>query len=411
MDPTDDEKPDDFENKEEEFHVISKRLPEADGVYIEGSVNGLDVHVTMDTGASSTILSYKVYEQLGEENRPQLQGKSRLQGADGSTIQVYGNGVFDLQLGSLTFQRSLLVADIQDEVLLGIDILQNSGDGQADILLSQGLIRFNGHEVPCIQRGMQKGITLRCVERCDIPGNSEVIIPVFVQRECEADVEDDLIFEPSRDLMEKTSLLLAPAVINIRGRKSVPLRVMNPYDEVRTLHTDTVVGTVEGYEGEVSALVPVENDLENLRRSAEFGTDEGSSGPHEVPAHLLGLFDDSSRSLTDSEREDFRKFLIDHQSAFSKDEWDLGQTSLLEHEIPTGDSKPVKQPPRRVPIALAKEERDAIMNLKERGIIRPSTSPWSSLLVLAGKVRRMVELCSGRTIQDPKEKSPNGSSR
>jgi hypothetical protein len=160
---------------------------------------------------------------------------------------------------------------------------------------------------------------------------------------------------------------------------------MNPYDEVRTLHSDTVVGTVEGFEGEVSVLVPVENDQENLRRSAKFCTDEGSSGPHKVPAHLLGLINDKSRSLTDSEREDFRKFLIDHQSAFSKDEWDLGQTSLLEHEIPTGDSKPVKQPPRQVPIALAKEERNAIMNIKERGIIQPSTSPWSSPLILAGK--------------------------
>jgi hypothetical protein len=197
MDAPDNEKPDKFEDTEEDVCVISTRLPEVDGVYIEGSVNVLDVHVTMDTGASNMILSYKVYEQLEEENRPQLQGKSRLQGADGFIIQVYGDGVFNLQLGSLIFHKSLLVATIQDEVLLGIDILQNSGDGQADILLSQGLIRFNGHEVPCMQRGMQKGITLRCAEKCDIPGNSEAILPVFVQRECEADVPD---------------------VINIRGR-------------------------------------------------------------------------------------------------------------------------------------------------------------------------------------------------
>jgi hypothetical protein len=79
---------------------------------------------------------------------------------------------------------------------------------------------------------------------------------------------------------------------------------MNPYDEVRTLHSDTVVGTVEGFESEVSVLVPVpvENDQENLRRSADLCTDEGSSAPHKVPAHLLGLFDDSSRSLMDSKR-------------------------------------------------------------------------------------------------------------
>jgi hypothetical protein len=53
----------------------------------------------------------------------------------------------------------------------------------------------------------------------------------------------------------------------------------------------------------------------------------------------------------------------------------------------------VKQPPRRVPIALAKEERDAIMNLQERGIIRPSTSPWSSSLVLARKKNGKIKIC------------------
>lgn len=46
----------------------------------------------------------------------QFQGKSRLQGADKSTMRVYENGILELQIGFLTFKRSILVADIQDEV-------------------------------------------------------------------------------------------------------------------------------------------------------------------------------------------------------------------------------------------------------------------------------------------------------
>jgi hypothetical protein len=34
---------------------------------------------------------------------------------------------------------------------------------------------------------------------------------------------------------------------------------------------------------------------------------------------------------------------------------------LVEHTIDTGDAKPVKQPPRRVPIAFAEEEKKLIM--------------------------------------------------
>lgn len=53
----------------------------------------------------------------------------------------------------------------------------------------------------------------------------------------------------------------------------------------------------------------------------------------------------------------------------------------------------MKQPPRRVPIALTNEERDAILNLKERGIIRSSTSPWSSPLVLVRKKNGKIRVC------------------
>jgi hypothetical protein len=50
---------------------------------------------------------------------------------------------------------------------------------------------------------------------------------------------------------------------------------------------------------------------------------------------------------------------------------------LVEHTIDTGDAKPVKQPPRRVPIAFAEEEKKLIMQMQEQGIIRKSSSPWS----------------------------------
>ena len=52
--------------------------------------------------------------------------------------------------------------------------------------------------------------------------------------------------------------------------------------------------------------------------------------------------------------------LHDFQCVFSKDENDLGYTHLVEHEIDTGDTKPVKVPPRRMPLAFAGEDLNAI---------------------------------------------------
>ena len=54
---------------EPELH--NGRLQSA-GVYIEGSVEGVDVWYTVDTGATRTILSERVYKRIPEEKRPSL---------------------------------------------------------------------------------------------------------------------------------------------------------------------------------------------------------------------------------------------------------------------------------------------------------------------------------------------------
>ena len=63
------------------------------------------------------------------------------------------------------------------------------------------------------------------------------------------------------------------------------------------------------------------------------------------------------------------------------------------HSIDTGDSKPIKQPPRRVPIALAGEELKAIKMLEKQKFIRKSISPWSSPILLVKKKNGQVRPC------------------
>ena len=63
----------------------------------------------------------------------------------------------------------------------------------------------------------------------------------------------------------------------------------------------------------------------------------------------------------------------------------LGRTTLAEHPIDTGDSRPVKQRPYRIPVHLNALVNNQVNDMLERGIIRASNSPWSSPIVLAPK--------------------------
>jgi hypothetical protein len=60
-------------------------------------------------------------------------------------------------------------------------------------------------------------------------------------------------------------------------------------------------------------------------------------------------------------------------------------TDLVEHRIETGDAKPIRRPPYRVSYALRKEMETQVNDMFEKGIIEPSSSPWSAAAILVPK--------------------------
>ena len=66
---------------------------------------------------------------------------------------------------------------------------------------------------------------------------------------------------------------------------------------------------------------------------------------------------------------------------------------MTEHSIKTGDAQLVNQPPRRVLLAFGGAEKKAIEDLKAKGVIRDSVSPWASLIVLVSKKDGGVRPC------------------
>jgi len=66
----------------------------------------------------------------------------------------------------------------------------------------------------------------------------------------------------------------------------------------------------------------------------------------------------------------------------------LGFTSQVEHSIDTGDARPIKINPSRIPYALKPVADAHIDKVLEKEIIEPSMSPWSSSIVLVQKKSR-----------------------
>ena len=99
-----------------------------------------------------------------------------------------------------------------------------------------------------------------------------------------------------------------------------------------------------------------------------------------LPQHLRSLYERSVAHLNDQQAVEVYQLLNEFADTFSKGVGDLGRTGLVKHQINTGDAALIRQPPWRLPFAERRSKQSDRMY--KQGVIEPSSSPWSSPVVL-----------------------------
>ena len=96
------------------------------------------------------------------------------------------------------------------------------------------------------------------------------------------------------------------------------------------------------------------------------------------------------KELTTSQLADLNDLIRVFKDVFSTKP---GKTNMIEHHIQTGDTKPIKLPPYRVPQALQAMVRQEIKDMLDLGIIEPSVSEWAAPIVPILKKDGSLRLC------------------
>ena len=238
----------------------------SEGIYLKGTVNGEDVVFTADTGASMTIISKRVYNKIPEVKCPVLDHSVDIVGAGGAIIRGIGRAEFELTLGSLRLLENVLVAEIEDDALLGYDVLRGSNGEPAAILLSKNKIVLNGVEIPVFQVGNEKRAR-RVVVADDVklPGQAEALVSVYVERFEEDDrLDADFIIEPTAHFKESYPLHMAGTLVNINRGPTCKVRVLNPFHNEHTLRQDSEIGRAERIVRVVSRITEAEHAEEKM---------------------------------------------------------------------------------------------------------------------------------------------------
>ena len=125
-----------------------------------------------------------------------------------------------------------------------------------------------------------------------------------------------------------------------------------PFDRGKDL---TVATEKENTSGTVELEVTINTPTQRPEPKPKINKSKASAATL-VPPHLNDMYMNAKEGRSEPEIKKIASILDEFKDVFSKDDDDLGTTNIMEHSIHTGSSKPLKQPPRRVPLALADED-------------------------------------------------------
>ena len=195
-------------------------------------------------------------------------------------------------------------------------------------------------------------------------------------------VEGGLMLSPTKGFVEKHRLLVARVLVEVQPHMTMPLRIFNPGNSAVTIKKGAIVGLLQ----------PVEV-LQPTNAVAHNQPEQTVSSRPPVPQHLQELYAQSSTELNQEEQLRLAQLLCTYENVFSTGPTDLGRTSLVQHDIVTMPSLPVKQPPRRMALEKQQDADQQIQQSLGAGLARRSNSSWASPIVMVKKKDGTYRLC------------------
>ena len=181
---------------------------------------------------------------------------------------------------------------------------------------------------------------------------------------------------PARKRSENRLTREIPEVIEVGQRLGDQTKEIG---EIPNLHTKP--SNKHSARDRTDEIPPVKHG-EQEDNEEEFQTDFLISPGDIYPNKKVKLEDADIAVDTRNKFEDLCKR---HEGAFSKNNKDIGRTTLIEMEIDTGDNLPVAQNPYTLPLKHHEWVRKEIETLEKAGVIERSLSPWASPVIVVPK--------------------------
>ena len=97
--------------------------------YVNVTIEGQKVKTLLDTGASISVMSKRLFDRLKNTDRGvQLEPTSiQLRGPNSQELYMYGECSIDLSLGNYHYPLNAIVSDISPDMIIGSPFIKSNG--------------------------------------------------------------------------------------------------------------------------------------------------------------------------------------------------------------------------------------------------------------------------------------------
>ena len=356
----------------QETEVVDLRAQQTAGTrgyYLPGHLSGERVQCLLDSGCTVSVVSYDTFRSLPRRVRDTLEGKEGIaRVADGSETHTFGYVKLKGRLRHWRFPtHRFLVADVVDDVLLGLDFLE-SHDALLDFANCE--LQIGSERLRCQDgNGDHMQSAVMAIRRVVVPPRSEMVIAGKLRQDLPREwcvVEASTAEKP----------FLVGGTLTHKTKSQVSVRVLNPTDEA-----------LEIPEGKFLARAAPVNPDEVKAVEEPPSSSNRPMTESDLPGHVRGLYAQAKDTcVTADDRTKLIGMLTRYSGVFSTSSTDLGRTRDIVHSIPTRpDARPIKQKPRRLGPEKDAEVERQVRQLESDGLIEPACGAWSSPVVLVKK--------------------------
>ena len=246
--------------------------------------------------------------------------------------------------------------------------------------LTKDLLYFKKHEKLVPIKSKQSNSTQDIP--VDVVLNNDLEIPPYNEMEIMGtirkwSVHKTWIVEGEKKVCN--AAMVARAVVQPQGAQ-VPLRLLNPRDEVVNISKGTTIARMELLP--VDSVTTVNKKVRGISRVTDAQCD-----------NLWKIVNRSGDRLNLQQQDQLFALLLEYHDLFDEGRNDFGRTGKIKHRIDTGESPPFREPVRRIPPFHKCQAKELLREMLDKNVIKTSNSPLASPLVLVQKKYGTTRFC------------------